>query len=192
MTNTNPPKTVKVQGPIRWNAVAPFLIICVLIFAYFHFFFDFNVRKAIEWGGYKAMGVEINVAKFETSFFKATLEIKDIEITDAEKPSQNSIEIGDIRWGMSWDALLRAKVLVNETVIENIQFSTPRKSPGKVAPPEPPAKGPGFAEQETERLKQEALAKTQQEYANNMLGDLAAILGGTDTNAQLGKIEGSL
>lgn len=189
---TTEQKNIKSKGPIRWSAVVPFTIFCVLVFIYFHFFFDHNVRKAMEWGGYKAMGAEVNIANFETSFLKASMRIQGIEFTDAEKPTQNSIEIGDIRFGMSWDALLRAKILVNEAVIENIQFATARKRPGKVAPPEPPKTGPGFLEQEAERLKQEALAKAQQEYANNMLGDLAAILGGADAQAQLGKIEGTL
>jgi len=196
MTNTpetKPVKAKKTPGPIRWNAVVPFLIICVLVFGYFHFFFDHNLRKGLEWAGYKGVGAEVNIANLETSFFKASLRVQGIEITDAEKPAQNSIEIGDVRWGMSWDALLRGKVLVNEAVIENIQFATARKSPGKVAPPEPPAKpGPSAVAQEAERLKEEALAKAQEEYANNMLGDLAAILGGADANAQLGKIEGTL
>lgn len=193
MTKENTSKIKKPQGPIRWNAVIPFVIICTLTFLYFHFFFDLHLRKALEWAGYKAVGAEVNIGKLETSFFKANLRVQNIEITDAEKPVQNILEIGDIRWEMSWDALLRAKILVNEAVIENIQFATTRKHPGKVAPPEPPAKqGPGFVEKEAERLKEEALAKAQQEYANNMLGDLAAILGGTDAQAQLGKIEGSL
>ncbi|MGZ3743456.1 MAG: TIGR03545 family protein [Pseudobdellovibrionaceae bacterium] len=185
--------TKKSQGPIRWNAVIPFLIISFLTFIYFHFFFDFNLKKVLEWGGYKAVGTEIDIAHLETSFFKASLRIQGIEITDAENPNQNSIEIGDIRWGMSWDALLRGKILVDEAMVENIQFNTLRKYPGKVAPPEPPPKtGPGMLEQEAEKLKEEALAKAQQEYADNMFGDLAAILGGTDAKAQLGKIEGNL
>jgi len=193
MTETKVAKIKKPKGPIRWNAVIPFTLICALIFAYFHFFFDQNLRTALEWAGYKGVGAEVNIAKVETSFFKATLRIQKIEVTDAEKPVQNVIEIGDIRWGMSWDALLRAKILVNEAVIENIQFATTRKHPGKVAPPEPPPKpGPGMLEQEAQRLKDEALAKAQQEYADNMLGDLAAILGGADAKAQLGKIEGTL
>ncbi|WP_413290379.1 TIGR03545 family protein [Bdellovibrio sp. HCB337] len=193
MTTEKTPKVKKPQGPIRWNAVIPFAIICALVFAYFHFFFDLHLRKTLEWGGYKAVGAEVNIGKLDTSFFKASLRIQNIEITDAEKPAQNMLEIGDIRWGMSWDALLRAKILVNEAIIENIQFATTRKHPGKVAPPEPPPKpGPGAVEQEATRLKEEALAKAQEEYANNMLGDLAAILGGSDANAQLGKIEGSL
>jgi uncharacterized protein (TIGR03545 family) len=192
MTTETTAKIKKSKGPIRWNAVIPFAIICVLTFVYFHFFFDHNFRKALEWAGYKATGVEIDIAGLETSFFNASLRIRDIEITDSDKPTQNVVEIGDIRFGMSWDALLRAKILVNEAVIENIQFNTTRKHPGKVAPPEPPKQGPSMVEHEAERLKQEALAKTQQEYADNMLGDLAAILGGTSAQAQLGKIEGTL
>lgn len=186
-------KTKKAPGPIRWNAVIPFTIICMLIFAYFNLFFDLHLRKGMEWIGYKAVGAEVNIGNLTTSFFNASLRIQKIEITNADKPTENALEIGDIRWGMSWDALLRAKVLINEAVIENIQFATARKHPGKVAPPEPPPKpGPGMLEQEAERLKQAALAKAEQEYANNMLGDLAAILGGADAKAQLGKIEGTL
>jgi uncharacterized protein (TIGR03545 family) len=193
MAETKAPKVKIPKGPIRWNAVIPFTIICVLVFAYFHFFFDMQLRAAMEWAGYKGVGAEVNIAKVETSFFNASLRVRGVQVTDTDKPTQNIIEIGDIRWGMSWDALLRAKILINEAVIENIQFGTARKYPGKVAPPEPPPKpGPSMVEQEAQRLKEEALAKAQQEYADNMLGDLAAILGGTDAKAQLGKIEGTL
>lgn len=183
--NSSPKKS---KGPIRWNAVIPFAIACALVFVYFHFFFDHHLRKGLEWAGYKGVGAEVNIASLETSFWKATLRIQKIEVTDADTPTQNMIEIGDIRFGMSWDALLRAKILVNEAVIENIQFATLRSHPGRVAPPEPPKTGPGLAE----TLKEQALAETQQKYADNMLGDLAAILGGTDAKAQLSKIEGTL
>lgn len=184
--------TKKAPGPIRWNALIPFSIFCLFVYVYSHFFLDHTLRKFLEWGSYKALGVEVNIGSFETSFWGAKLSIRNIQITDGEKPSQNSVEIGDIRFGMSWDALLRAKILVNEAAIENIQFATTRKSPGKVAPPEPPRQGPSAVEEQAERLKQAALAKAEQEYADNMLGDLAAILGGTDSKAQLGKIESSL
>src|SRR3989338_316710 len=138
MTKIQDTTPKKAQGPIRWNAVVPFSIVCALIFTYFHFFFYQNLKRGMEWAGYKAVGAEVNIANLETSFFRAPLRVQGIELTDAEKPSQNTIEIGDIRWGMSWDALLRGKILVNEAVIENIQFATARKSPGKVAPPPPP------------------------------------------------------
>lgn len=189
MTKT---ETKKTKSWIRWNAVVPFVIFLAILFVYFHFFFDHNLRKGLEWAGYKAMGAEVDIADLETSFWHANLHIHDIQMTNAEKPSENSLEIGDIRFGMLWDAFLRMKFVVNEATVDNIRFATTRKNPGRVAPPEPPKTGPSFMEKDSEELKQQALAEAQQKYADNFVGDLAAVLGGADSKAQLGKIEGTL
>lgn len=193
MTTSNQESTVKTKkkknkGPIRWEAIIPFLIICVVIGLYFHFFFDGHLRRAIEWGGYKALGAEVNIAKLETSFFKASLRVQGIELTDSEKPTHDMVKIGDVRFGMLWDALLRAKFVVNEAAMEQIEFNVLRKRPGKVAPPPPPPTGPGAAE----KLKQQALQMAQDKYSDNVLGDIASILAGTDAGAQLKQLENSL
>jgi len=188
-----PKKVPKKKGPIRWEAIVPLTIVIILFWAYFHFLFDFHLRKALEIGGYYAVGAEVDIRNLESSFWKGTLRIQGVELTDSEKPSQNMIEIGDIRFGVLWDGLLRGKIVVNEMATENIQIGTPRKNPGKVKPveKEDPNK-PGFLESQGERLKEKALDQTQEKYNNNVLGDLASILGGTSGNDQLGKIEGSL
>lgn len=186
-TNQNIPSPKK-KGILRWEAIIPFAIFCALVGAYFHFFFDSHLRKAMEWGGYKAMGAEVNVAKVETSFFKASLLIHGIEITNAEKPTHNSLEIGDIRFSMLWDALLRAKIVINEAAVEQIKFNTQRKHIGKVKPPEPPSNEPGFVDE----LSQKALGKVSEKGENNVLGDAIALLTGTDANVQLEKLKNSL
>ncbi|NUN07017.1 MAG: TIGR03545 family protein [Bdellovibrio sp.] len=188
MNTTPTTKTKKSKGPIRWEAIIPFTIICVLIAAYFHFFFDGHLRRALEWGGYKAIGAEVNIAKLETSFFNASLRIQGIEITDAEKPTHNSIVIGDIRFSMIWDALLRAKAVVNEAAVEQIAFGTKRSHTGKVKPPEPESNEPGMAVQ----LKGQALSEAQEQAGENVLGDVIAMLGGSDANVQLQKLQDSL
>ncbi len=188
MTTTTPPKPKKQKGPIRWEAIIPFTIICALIAVYFHFFFDGHLRRALEWGGYKAIGAEVNIAKLETSFFNASLRIQGIEITDAEKPTHNSIVIGDIRFSMIWDALLRAKAVVNEAAVEQIAFGTKRSHTGKVKPPEPESNEPGMADQ----LKGQALSEAQEQAGENVLGDVIAMLGGGDANVQLQKLQDSL
>lgn len=184
-TNT---KKIKPKGIIRWEAIIPFIIICVITGLYFNLFFDGHIRRALEWVGYKAMGAEVNIAKLETSFFKASLRIQGIEITDAEKPTHDSVKIGDIRFSMLWDALLRAKVVVNEAVVEQIEFGVQRKHPGKVKPPELESTKPGFAE----KLKEEALQTAQEQAGENVLGDVIAMLGGTDAGAQLQKLQQTL
>lgn len=181
-------KTVKKKGIIRWEAIIPFVVICALIGLYFHFFFDAHLRKAMEWIGYRAIGAEVNIADLDTSFFKASLRIQGIEVTDAERPTHNSIKIGDIRFGMSWDALLRAKVLIKEAAVEQIEFGAKRKYPGKVKPPEPADEGPGLSE----KLREQALQEAQEQSGENVLGDVIAMLGGSDAQGQLDKLQANL
>lgn len=186
-TETNSQK-IKVKGPIRWEAIIPFTIICILVGGYFHFFFDGHLRRGLEWAGYKAVGTEVNIAKIETSFFKASLRIQGIEVTDGEKPTHNSIKIGDIRFSMLWDALLRAKFVINEAAVEQIAFGVKRSHPGKVKPPEPISTEPGMAEE----IKAQALKEAQEQAGENILGDIFAMLGGSDSSAQLQKLQDSL
>ncbi|KYG61948.1 TIGR03545 family protein [Bdellovibrio bacteriovorus] len=187
-TTQDTAKPLKKKGIIRWEAIIPFAIICAIIALYFHFFFDTHLRRALEWAGYNAVGAEVNIAKLETSFFNASLRIQGIEVTDAERPTHDSIKIGDIRFSMLWDALLRAKVVVNEAAVEQIEFGVLRKKPGKVKPPEPDDGQPSM----TEKLKAQALKEAQEEYGDNVLGDVIAMLGGTDANVQLQKLQESL
>ena len=134
--NDNPlNKKNKSQGPIRWNAIIPFLIISTLIYFYLVLFFDTHMKNAIEWVGYKALGTEVNIGQFKTSFIKGHVQISKIELTDGEQPEFNSLELGDIRFNLNWDALLRVKFVIEEIAVEGVQFMSKRKYPGKVAPP---------------------------------------------------------
>ncbi|MGZ3771176.1 MAG: TIGR03545 family protein [Bdellovibrio sp.] len=190
MTTQDKNTKKKSKGIIRWEAIIPFLIICFIVSLYFTLFFDTHLRRGLEWVGYKAVGAEVDIAKLETSFLKASLRIQGIEITDAEKPTHNSVTIGDIRFSMLWDALLRAKIVVNEAAVEQIAFDVQRKHPGKVKPPEPEPKSnqPGFAE----KLKEQALKEAQEQAGQNVLGDVIAMLGGTGAESQLEKLKESL
>lgn len=170
---TNPTeKTVKPQGIIRWNAIVPVVLVCVLVFLYTFFFFDLHMKKAIEWIGYKSLGAEVNVGEFKSSFLKGQVSIKKIELTNSEKPEFNSLELGDVKFDLNWNALLRVKFVIEEIAVEGVQFMSKREHPGKVAPPEPEDNKPGFAQQ----LKQKALNKLEGENENNILGDTAQFL----------------
>lgn len=183
-------KPKKKKGPIRTEAVIPFVIVVLLTWVYFHFFFDFHLRKTFEFAGYHLLGAEVDIDDLETSFIKGTFRVQGIQVTNAEKPSHNMVKIGDIRFGVLWDALLRAKFVVDEMAVEQIEIDVPRKSPGRVKPPDPSKEpdGPSAGE----KLKDQALGKVEDKYNKNVLGDLAAILGGADSQAQVGKIEASL
>lgn len=189
--NTKPKteKPKKPQGPIRFGAITFFLIFIGLIGAYMHFFFDSHLRKSIEWAGYKALGVEVNLADVETSFTRLHVRFAGLEITDGLTPTKNSVSIGEIRFGLLWDALLRARLVVNEAVIDKIEFGKPRKSPGRVKPPEPPSNEPSMVEKEAEKVKKMALEKAEKEGADNVFGDAIAMLQGGSSDVQMDKLK---
>jgi uncharacterized protein (TIGR03545 family) len=188
MTTSNETESQKKKSIIRWEAIIPITLVIVGTSIYSTLFLDHHIRKSIEWIAYAALGSEVNVEKVKTSFFSASIEINKIQITNAETPSRNSLEIGSIRFSMLWDALLRAKVVVNEAALEGLRYDTLRASPGKVKPPEPPSNKPGIAE----KLGAEALTMVQDKNKDNVMGDIAALLGGGDSETQLLKLESSL
>ena len=111
LENSNKKKS---QSLIRWNAIIPFLIISVLVYLYFLLFFDLHMKKTIEWVGYKALGSEVNVGQFKSSFIKGNVQISKIELTNKENPNFNSLELADIRFDLNWDALLRVKFVIED------------------------------------------------------------------------------
>lgn len=182
----------KKKGLIRWEAILPTVIIVGLIAAYFILFFDSHLKKGIEYVGYSALGAEVNVDRLTTSFSKANITLQGLQLTNAEKPTHNMVSIGEIKFDMSWDALLRGKILIEVAAIEQIQFDSIRKTPGRVKPPEPVSDKPSFIEKEGEKLANEAVNRAKEEYSENVLGDVANLLSGGNAQDQAKDLEGQL
>jgi len=187
-TSTDKKINKKNQGLIRWNAIIPFLIVTTLVYSYFLLFFDIHMKNTIEWIGYKALGSEVNITEFKTSFIKGHVQISKIELTSSEQPTFNSLELAEVRFNLNWDALLRAKFVVEEIMVEGVQFMSKRSHPGQVAPPAPPSDEPSFAQQ----LKDKALGKLDQENQNNILGDAAQFLKTGKFDDQIKNLEDQL
>lgn len=162
---------------IRLEAVLPVFIIILIFVLYFKFFFDLHVRKGLEWGFTKALGVEVDIENFETKLSDLSLKVQKIEITDSNNPKQNVVQVGEVRFSALWDAILRAKIVVNEAAVEKIEFAVPRKSPGYVAPPEPIQETDPNEETAVDKLKSQSLQVIEGKNENNVLGDAASWLG---------------
>lgn len=182
------PKTKKSKGIIRWNAIVPIVVFILLNFIYFHFFFDGHVRSLIEWSAYKALGTELNVKEFKSSFIHGSVELTKIELTNREKPNFNSIELAKTNFDVNMDALLRLKFVIENIAAEGIQVMSKRSYPGKVAPPESTSNEPGF----TDQLKANALGKIEGENKNNLIGDIVVFLKNGDINSQLKGFESQI
>lgn len=175
-------KPTKKKGPIRFEAIIPLTIVAALIWAYFFFFFDSHARRALEYVATQANGAEVNIASLNTSFLGASLEVRGIQVTNAEAPEKNTLELGTMRWEMLWDALLRGKIAIEDASILDIRLGTKRSRPGRVLPPDPPS-GSNF-----DKLKNEALASAEKQFSQNVLGDAASLLQGADPTSQLQSI----
>ena len=178
-------KAIKSPGPSRWGSLIFFGVLIGVTTVYTSLFLDLHLKKAMEWAGYSALGVQVDVGQVRTSFLNLSLQIKNIEITNRENPMTNSISIGDIRMALLWDGLLRAKFVMNEAAVEQIEFLKPRKTPGRLRPPSPPSNEPSVIEQEAKKIKSLAIEKAEREGANNVFGDLISLLQGKSGEAQL-------
>jgi len=184
MTETT--KKKKHRGPIRYEAIIPVLVISLLTFLYFTFYFDRHMKTLIEYVGTQANGAEVNVDGVRTSFIRGSFDLDRLQVTDPEKPTHNSIEIGNMHFQYLWDALLRMKFVVEDASINNIQLLKPRATPGKVLPPQPASPS------KIEALQNQVMAQVKNKYGANVLGDAMALLGGTDYKDQLEQIRGTL
>lgn len=179
----------KTPGPIRWNAIIPFLIFLVLANTYFYFFFDAHMKTAIEWVGYKALGTELNIQKFKSSFLDGKVELSKIEVTHAIQPQFNSIELANIRFALNWGALLRLKFVIDEMAVEGVQFMSERASVGKVAPPDPASPDkPSF----TQQLSDKAMNKLEKDNQSNVLSDVSVFLKTGNFDTQIKNLESEL
>jgi uncharacterized protein (TIGR03545 family) len=176
----------KPKGPLRTEALVPSLIIIGLTYGYFHFLFDGHLRRGMEFAASRIHGAEVNIADVNTSVFRASFRMAGLQVTDKKTPARNLFQVGEVRFGMLWDALLRAKFVVEEASILDIQAFTPRKSPGFVLPP-PPPEGSLIG-----KVQAEVVAQTRQKMNDNFLGDIASVLGGVDPKDQLKNIQAEL
>jgi len=172
-------KPVKKQGAIRFEAVIPMAIVVGLVVLYFSLFFDSHLRRGLEYAATQGNGAEVDIGRVKTSVFGASVLIADVQMTDPEQPQQNRVQIGELRFRMLWDALLRGKIMIDEAVIEDVQIATARQRAGYVLPPEPEQADDGPSA--TDKM----LAQMKQEFSGNVVGDLAAIAAGADPAAQL-------
>ncbi len=179
-------KPKKKKGPIRFEAIIPLVLVLVLISLYSMFFLDSHLRRAIELGALYAHRAEVNIKSLNLSFTNASLVMTGLQVTNYDKPEENLVEIGRISFDLSWDALLRAKFVVDNSEITSIQINSKRKRPGRILEKTKSAEKVGT------QLSNVALDAAKDEYEGNILGDTATVLSGAKPEDQLKKIEGDL
>lgn len=182
------PKAKKPKGPLRTELFVPVFIVIGLIVAYVHFFLDSHIKWGIEKGATYIHGAQVDLAQFQSSLFGGNAKMLGLQITDKEQPEKNLIEIGEMRFEFLWDALLRAKIVINDASIIDIKLASPRKRKGWVRPPEPP----GQESNALAKLENTVLTQLEDQNQENLLGSISQLAQGMDEKDILKNIEGEL
>lgn len=170
----NPSKTnLKKKSIIRWGALAPVSIIICLTAVYFVLFFDHNLKSGLEKIASKLNGAQVDISSLKTNFLAPSLEIRGLKFTNPEHPELNHFEVGNISWKLNWNALIKAKFLIEEARVEQISFATKRTSPGKVYPLEAEEEKPQDSNTST---KDDLLKKAQNQFSDGAIGQAASFM----------------
>ncbi len=179
-------KKNKKKGPIRYEAIIPVLVLSALTYVYFAYYFDHHMKKLIEYVGTEANGAEVNVDSVRTSFLRASFDLDRLQVTDTERPTHNSLEIGNVHFQYLWDALLRMKFVVEDASINDIKLLSKRSSPGRVLPPKPASPS------KMEAIQAQVINQIKNKYGANVLGDAMTLLEGGDYKEQIQTIRETL
>lgn len=120
------------KGPIRLGALVPFVLIFGTIACFNILFLDSGLKSALIHFLEDSNKAEVNVGQLKTSIRDLSLTISNIQLTDQENPEYNKIEVGLVNFRLSWDALLRAKFVIDDATIKDILIGEKRSSIGRV------------------------------------------------------------
>jgi uncharacterized protein (TIGR03545 family) len=151
----------------------------VIISLYTLFFFDGHLKKVLEWGLTKATSVEVNIASVKTSLVHLSFEMNGFQLTNGAQPKENLIYFESLRFHVLPDALLRAKIVIEEASLLGLSMHTKRAYAGKVypAPPEDPNAPPSAL---TKAFMQERDSWVKNELSQSVLGDIFVALEAKD------------
>ena len=177
----------KKQNIIRTGAIKFLTLFLLGIFIYFKVFFDSNMASLIKFGLEKFNGAQVDVLDFKSDFFQPSFSIKSIAMTDAKNPQRNVVELKNAKIELLADALLRAKLVINDIKITDISIDTRRPTPGKVFP-----KSATNTSKKIKDFTQSELKKIESKNKQNSIGLIAGLLKGDDVKNQADKIKSNL
>ena len=145
----------------------------------------YHLRYVLEWGATQGNGAEVNIDQVKTSFWNLSLTISNVQVTNAEIPSQNIVAFDVLNFQMTMDALLRGKIVIEDASLMGLRFNSKRGKIGYVLPPKPiDPKSEEPSPMMRAVLKQRDLW-VKNEFESSILSDVVALLQSDDLKEAL-------
>lgn len=115
---------------IRWPGFIAFIVLVSVLVGGALLFAEGITRSILETGFSKVNGARVDIAKVNIGYSPLSLELRDIQVADKQRPMVNSVQIGKALFQLSFGDLLLKKVLIEEMSLSDIEVETPRKVSG--------------------------------------------------------------
>lgn len=117
---------------IRKSGWLVFLALLAAILALVYLFAGFAIRVGMVYTLEKAVGAEVNIANVSLSLAPLALRIDDVQITNKDKPTHNTLSFARANAAFDvWPALMGYYV-IDDLSIDGLAYGLERSSPGKV------------------------------------------------------------
>lgn len=121
------PHAKPAQGFLRYLLIF-FLLLAVLIW--------FLPAPLIKWGiekyGSEAVGAQVDVGSVNFSWLATSLAVRDIAVTNPDKPMSNLLALQTVSTDIKVAELLSRQIYLNELAIEGVAVDTPRRHSGAI------------------------------------------------------------
>jgi len=120
---------------IRPQGIIAFIVLIAVIVILSFVLSGTIIERGIEKAGTAIVGAKVDVGNARLSLSPLGLTIGGLQVTNAKRPMENTVQVDRIAFNMNLGALVQRKLLVEEMSLEGMAFNTPRKSSGAVAKP---------------------------------------------------------
>ncbi len=117
----------------RWWGVLVFPVIIVLVILVYVLFAERLIKHIIEQTGTAMVGAEVNLDKVELDWSRGKIQLQHLQVTNADAPLRNLIEIQSIVADIDPAQVLWRRAHLDQMAIHGMTFNTPRTHSGAIA-----------------------------------------------------------
>ena len=115
----------------RWQGLVVFSVLFLLLWAFFSFFLDGLIKRAIEEKGSEIAHTQIDVYSVSTSLPSQSAGLKQLAVANPDDVTENAVEIQSISFDVDASRAISKKIVIDEMIVDGIRFNQKRRTPAK-------------------------------------------------------------
>ncbi len=129
-------KTLEAKPPLfRKMGVALAAVVIVVLLVGEIFLLDLAAKKALVAALERTNGAEVNVDAVNVSLLGGEVEVKNLQVTDRDRPTHNAWQVKQATADLSVKDLLAKQLVIGRLVADSVKTGTQREKPGRVIEP---------------------------------------------------------